>query len=352
MSAQGGFMKACVIHAAGQMAVQQWPELSLEKGEVRLDFAWGGICGSDLHYYQHGRVANSIVREPMILGHEFSGIVCEVASDVTGLSIGQPVVVNPSRPCHVCDQCAAGLTHLCRSMRYMGSAAHQPHTHGGFCERPVVLAAQCRPLPKGFDLALASMCEPFAVALHAVALAQITPGATVLVTGAGTIGSLVAVAARTAGAGRLIVTDIAEPALERIAEVSGAETFKVGNAELTAAAETAIGEVDVTLECAGSPAALDMAIRLTRPRGRIVQVGFLPPAAPVSLAGLLTREITLIGAYRFLDEFDLAVQQITQGTVNLSSFITGRYTMDAAETAFAAAADRSTNVKVLLSFDA
>lgn len=343
-------MKACVIHAAGQMAMQQWPELSLGRNEVRLDFAWGGICGSDLHYYQHGRVANSIVREPMILGHEFSGIVCEVGPDVTELSVGQPVVVNPSRPCHACDQCAAGLTHLCRSMRYMGSAAHQPHTHGGFCERPVVLAAQCRPLPKDFDLALASLCEPFAVALHAVALAQIAPGASVLVTGAGTIGSLVAVAAKAAGAGRLIVTDIAEPALARIASVTGAEIFQVGDAERTAVAEAAISEVDVTLECAGSAAALDMAIRLTRPRGRIVQVGFLPPAAPLSLAGLLTREITLVGAYRFLEEFDLAVQQITDGTVDLRPFITGRFGMDEAEAAFAAAADRITNVKVLLSF--
>ncbi|MBO3761635.1 L-idonate 5-dehydrogenase [Ciceribacter sp. L1K22] len=351
MLALGGIMRACVIKSAGHIAIEQWPETPLGKDEVRLDFAWGGICGSDLHYYQHGRVANSIVREPMILGHEFSGIVCEAGDDVTGLSIGQPVVVNPSRPCNTCDQCGSGLTHLCRSMRYMGSAAHQPHTNGGFSERPVVLASQCRFLPKGFDLAVASLCEPFAVALHAVALGEIPPGATVLVTGAGTIGSLVAVAARNAGAGRLIVTDIAEPALTRIAKVTGAETFQVGSAELSAEAEAVIGEVDVTLECAGSANALDMAIRLTRPRGKIVQVGFLPPAAPLSLAGLLTREISLVGAYRFLEEFDLAVEQITTNAVDLSSFITGRYSMGQVEEAFVAAADRSRNVKVLLHFD-
>ncbi|MDD8024046.1 MAG: L-idonate 5-dehydrogenase [Paracoccaceae bacterium] len=344
-------MRACVIRAAKDLCIQSWAEPELTTGEVRLDFAWGGICGSDLHYFQHGRVANSILREPMILGHEFSGYIREVGPGVVGLRPGMAVAVNPSRPCGRCDQCVAGLTHLCRNMRFMGSAAHFPHTHGGFCERPVVLAAQCIPLPEGVDLALAALSEPYAVALHAVALAQIPAGASVLVTGAGTIGSLVAVAARQAGAGRVIVTDIAEPALRRVHDVTGAETHLVGDAEASRAAETAIGEVDVVLEASGVGAALDMAIRCIRPRGRIVQVGFLPPETKLSLAGLLIREATLIGAYRFLGEFDEAVRQITTGVVDLAPFVTARFGMDQAEDAFAAAADRTRNVKVLLSFE-
>ncbi len=345
-------MRACVIRAAKDLHVQAWDEAELQPGEVRLDFAWGGICGSDLHYYHHGRVANSVLREPMILGHEFSGYVREIGPDVNGLTVGMAVAVNPSRPCRHCDQCAAGMLHLCRNMRFMGSAAHHPHTNGGFAERPVVLGSQCVPLPHGFDPRLAAFCEPYAVALHAVALGKITPGASVLVTGAGTIGSLVAVAARKAGAERLIVTDIAEQPLRRIADVTGAETYMVGHPEADHAAEQAIGEVDVVLEASGVASALDMSLRRIRPRGRIVQVGFLPPDARLSLSGLLIREVTLVGAYRFLEEFNEAVRQICVGEADLAPFVTAHFTMDEAEAAFAAAGDRTQNVKVLLSFGA
>lgn len=344
-------MRACVIRAAKDLNIHSWEEVELKPGEVRLDFAWGGICGSDLHYYQHGRVANSILRAPMILGHEFSGYVLEVGPEVEGLKRGMTVAVNPSRPCGSCDQCGFGHTHLCRNMRFMGSAAHFPHTNGGFCERPVVLASQCIEVPSSVDAALISMSEPYAVALHSVALAQITAGASVLVTGAGTIGSLVAVAAKKAGAGRLIVTDISESALRRVSAVTGAETFLVGNHEAERSAEIAIGEVDVVLEASGASVALDMAIRRIRPRGRIVQVGFLPAEAKLSLAGLLIREATLIGAYRFLGEFNEAVTQISTGAVDLAPFVTARFKMSEVKEAFDAAADRSQSVKVLLSFE-
>jgi (R,R)-butanediol dehydrogenase/meso-butanediol dehydrogenase/diacetyl reductase/L-idonate 5-dehydrogenase len=236
-------------------------------------------------------------------------------------------------------------------MRFMGSAAHFPHTNGGFCERPVVLASQCIEVPSKFDPALLSLSEPYAVALHAVALAQIPAGASVLVTGAGTIGSLVAVAARQAGAGRLVITDIASSALKRVNAVTGAETHLVGNPEADLAAETAIGEIDFVFEASGANVALDMAIRCIKPRGRIVQVGFLPPEAKLSLAGLLIREATLVGAYRFLGEFDEAVKQISTGVVDLEPFVTARFNMSEANEAFAAAADRTQNVKVLLSFE-
>jgi (R,R)-butanediol dehydrogenase/meso-butanediol dehydrogenase/diacetyl reductase/L-idonate 5-dehydrogenase len=344
-------MRACVIRATKDLKILPWEEVELKTGEVRLDFAWGGICGSDLHYYQHGRVANSILRAPMILGHEFSGYIREVGPEVESLQPGMTVAVNPSRPCGSCDQCGVGYTHLCRNMRFMGSAAHFPHTNGGFCERPVVLASQCIQVPSDFDPALISLSEPYAVALHSVTLAQISAGASVLVTGAGTIGSLIAVAARQAGAGRLIVTDISESALQRVSAVTGAETHLVGNQEADLAAEIAIGEVDIVLEASGASVALDMAIRCIRPRGRIVQVGFLPPEAKLSMAGLLIREATLIGAYRFLGEFNEAVIQISTGVVDLAPFVTARFNMEQAEEAFAAAADRSQNVKVLLSFE-
>lgn len=343
-------MKACVIRGAGALALEDWSERPLAAKEVRLQFAYGGICGSDLHYVHSGRVANSIVVDPMILGHEFCGTVIECGEAAGSLKADDRVVVNPSRPCGNCKQCRAGLSHLCTSMRYMGSAAFRPHENGGFAERPVVLASQCHVVPDGVDLALSSLAEPYAVALHALARAGIAPGDPVLVTGAGTIGTLVAIAARQAGAGRIIVTDIAQPALDRVAALCGAETVNVGDREEADRLAAQAAEISCVIEASGAPQALDLAIRCAAPRGTIVQVGFLAPQVPLSLAGLLIKELTLKGAYRFNEEFEEAIRQIGAGEIDLAPLVTARFAMDDLHAAFKAANDRTNNLKVLLSF--
>ena len=208
-------MKACVIHGAQQVLIEESPRPEPGAGQIRLRFAFGGVCGSDIHYFQHGRVGDSVVRGPMVLGHEFSAVVDLPGAGVDGFAPGDKVAVTPALPCGRCDYCRRGLSNLCTDMSFMGSAARFPHCDGGFASELVVEARQCIRLPQEADLRHVAMAEPYAVALHAVAMAGDLSGATVLVTGAGVIGQMCATAARAAGAARILMSDIAPPALQR-----------------------------------------------------------------------------------------------------------------------------------------
>ncbi|WP_142846782.1 L-idonate 5-dehydrogenase [Telmatospirillum sp. J64-1] len=343
-------MRACVIHAAKDLRVEDRPETDLEPEQVRLSFGYGGICGSDLHYVAEGRVGDSIVRDPMVLGHEFSGRVLEVGSAVTDLQPGEQVVVNPSLHCGECRYCRSGRTNLCQNMRYLGSAAKRPHQNGGFVERPVVHRRQCVKIPAQADLRLAALAEPYAIALHAVRRGGDLTGRKVLVTGAGTIGTLIAIAARRAGAAEIVVTDITDAPLRRVREMVADQVINVATEAEAVAALTDAKDIDVAIEASGASAGLEMAVQAAAPGGRIVQVGFLPPSGRLSINGLLTKELDLVGAYRFEDEFNDAVAEIVEGKVDLSWVVTGDYPVDRLDEAFEVAADRNRSLKVLIHF--
>ena len=346
---EGSSVKACVVHAARDVRIEHRDTGSAGAGEVMVGFAWGGICGSDIHYFEHGRVGDSIVRNPMILGHEFSGTVIATGEGVTGLVPGDKVAVNPASPCGHCSYCKSGDTNLCTDMQFMGSAARQPHRDGGFSEVVRVKATQCVKAPADADLQHLAMAEPFAVALHAVAMAGDVSGRTVLVTGAGVIGQMVAVAARRAGAQRIIMSDVSPQACERAVQLGIDEVVNATDASGVSAL-TSAPRCDIALEASGAPQALDLAIEAMKPRGRLVQVGFLPPTAPLHLAKLLTREHTITGTYRFSDEFETAVHAITTGEVDLRPMISAELPLDAPEAVFERALDKARTLKVMVAF--
>lgn len=343
-------MRACVVAGAGNLRIENVEERALEAGEVRLALAYGGICGSDLHYYRHGRVANSIIYQPMVLGHEFSATVVEIAPD-SALKPGDKVAVNPSKPCGECEYCRGNDNHLCQNMRFMGSAARRPHEMGGFNERPVVNEWQCIAVPADTDLRLLALCEPYAVALHGVSRAGDIRGLEVLVTGAGPIGILVALAARQAGAARVVITDIVDGALHKAAEIAGAIPVNVSTREGIAQVEELCGDrVTVVYEASGAPQAFALAMNCIRKKGIFVQVGFMPPDAQINTAPVLIKELSMTGAYRFSSEFDEAVRRVVSGEVDLSAMLTASYTFDDVLVAMDAAADKQNHVKVTLEF--
>lgn len=342
-------MRACVIHAAGDVRLDDREERPLAAGEVRLSFAHGGVCGSDIHYVAYGRVGDSVVRDPMVLGHEFSGVVLETHAGVTSLAPGDKVAVNPALPCGECRYCVGGQSNLCTDMRFMGSAARHPHQHGGFAARPVVAAAQCIPVPAETDLRHLALAEPYAVALHAVALVGDLIGQRVLVTGAGVIGQLLAIAARRAGAAEIIMADVVPAALER-AQALGADRIVDSSDAEAAEALRAEMACDTAFEASGAPAAANLCIEALRPGGCLAQVGFLPPEAPLTLAKLLTRELRILGTYRFTTEFADAVRQIVAGEVDLRSLISADLALDDPQAVFRAAQDKARNLKVMVTF--
>ncbi|OYW08712.1 MAG: L-idonate 5-dehydrogenase, partial [Rhodospirillales bacterium 12-71-4] len=198
--------RAIIIHAAQDLRVEDQEAAAPGPGQVALRIRQGGICGSDLHYYQHGGFGVVRVRQPMVLGHEIAGEVAALGAGVAGLAVGDRVAVNPSLPCGTCRYCLAGQAQHCLDMRFYGSAMRMPHVHGGFRQHLVCEARQAVQLPADMDLRRAAFAEPLSVCLHAARQAGPMMGARVLITGAGPIGMLCLLVARHAGARQVVMT--------------------------------------------------------------------------------------------------------------------------------------------------
>lgn len=341
-------MRAVVIHAAKDVRVEQRDEGPIGPGEVAVRIEAGGICGSDLHYFNHGGFGTVRLREPMILGHEIAGTISAVATDVSRVKVGDRVAVNPSRPCRACRFCLEGLPNQCLNMRFYGSAMPMPHIQGGFREILVCDAAQCeKATVSSPELALA---EPFAVALHAVSRAGPLLGRRVLVTGCGPIGALVVAAARHAGAGDIIVTDVVDEPLAialRLGADRAVNTYAEPNVLLMYGADK--GSVEVMFECSGNERALRLGLDLLQPRGTLVQLGLGGDVAlPQNI--VVAKELAIVGSFRFHAEFALAVQLIDQGRVDLKPMLTGSYGLEDIQQAFEAAGDRRRSMKVQIAF--
>ncbi|MGW3286205.1 L-idonate 5-dehydrogenase [Streptomyces sp. NPDC001002] len=342
-------MFGCVIHGQGDLRVEELPVPEPGPGQALVAVRYGGVCGSDLHYWRHGGVGDFRLKEPMLLGHEVVGTVLAYGSpDSSSPAAGTAVAVHPATPCGVCPECAAGRRNVCRDTRYLGSAARFPHVQGGFAAQVVVPADQLRPLPEDLDLRRAALAEPLSVALHAVRRAGDVEGRHVLVTGAGPIGCLVVAAAKAAGAARVTATDILPAALE-YARHAGADTLvRADDPDDTGWPD----EVDVAVEASGVAAGLDTCLRLVRRGGVVVQLGMLPPG-PSPFAGnlVVSREIELRGAFRFDGEFDEALRLLAAEPA-FDALVSAVVPVREAESAFELAADRARSCKVLLDFGA
>ncbi|MFD8231958.1 L-idonate 5-dehydrogenase [Streptomyces sp. NPDC059696] len=341
-------MRGCVIHGRRDLRVVELPVPRPGPGQALVAVRYGGVCGSDLHYWRHGGVGDFRLREPMVLGHEVVGTVVEYGPGAAGPSPGTEVAVHPATPCGVCPECAAGRRNVCRDTRYLGSAARFPHVQGGFAERVVVPAGQVRALPDGLELRRAALAEPLAVAVHAVRRAGEVAGRHVLVTGAGPIGCLVVAAAKAAGAAQVTVSDLLPEALE-YGRIAGAGTVVRADDPDDAGWP---GEVDVAVEASGVAAGLDTCLRRVRRGGVVVQLGMLPAGhSPFAGNLVVSREVELRGAFRFDGEFDEALA-LLGGVGVFDGLISAVVPVGEAESAFALAADRSRSCKVLLDFAA
>lgn len=338
------------LYGTRDLKVEEAPVPAPREGEVLLKMAVGGICGSDLHYYQDGGFGPVRVREPIVLGHEASGHVEALGTGVSGLAVGDLIAVNPSRPCGTCQFCVDGLPIHCLDMQFMGSAMRLPHAQGMFRDWLVVPAIQCVAVGKTVTAAEAACAEPLAVCLHAVSRAGDLEGRRVLVTGAGPIGALVVAAARHAGAGEIVVTDLMDAALDRAVAMGANRTINVStNADQISAFEQDKGWFDVAFECSAAAPAIRSAVAAVRPRGLIVQVGVTGDLS-VPLNALVGKELNWIGSQRFDGEFAQAAELIGRRAIDVRSIISHTFPIDEAVAAFEQAGDRSAACKVQLTF--
>lgn len=291
-------MLAAFVTGPEQLEVKQVEKPNPAPGQVRIRVDYVGLCGSDLAYYFHGANGANVVREPFVLGHELSG---RVDYDPDGhRQAGTPITVHPARfgtpapnyPEH---------PHLWPGGTYLASAATFPHTQGGLAQYLVVDAPMLRELPSSLPVRRAVLAEPLGVALHALSQAPTVHGKRVLVTGSGSIGLLAIAAVKARGADFVAATDVSAGPLERARMAGADEVYDVTHENIEA-------EFDVVLECTGVPASVSAAVAAARPAGTVVLVGMMPAdPVPVLLAPIGTKELTIVGSFRFKEEIDDAV---------------------------------------------
>jgi L-idonate 5-dehydrogenase len=332
-------MHALVIHAPLDLRIEEVPTPEPEANQLLVRVRAGGICGSDLHYYNHGGFGTIRIKEPMVLGHEVSGAVSRVGPGVTDMPAGTRISISPSRPCGLCQYCQQGLQNHCLDMRYYGSAMRTPHVQGAFQQEIVIDRSQAHVVADSLSDAEAAMAEPLSVAKR------------VLVTGCGPIGALIVTAARRAGAAMIVATDVNTLPLESAKKVGADLAFNIAqtpDALQPFAADK--GSFDVLFEASGNAAALRGAFDVLKPRGVIVQVG-LGGDISLPINVIVAKEFDLRGAFRFHEEFAIAVELLNKGLIDVKPLISGIFPYQDSVKAFQTAGDRSKSMKVLVSFD-
>ena len=287
------------LYGSRQIALDHFTTPIPEPSEVLIAVSHVGICGSDKHYFAHGRCGAFVPRAPFALGHEFSGIVAALGDNVAGLRIGDRVAIDPLQACGQCAMCRDGHANLCANKRYMGSAAAWPHLDGAMGETVCVPASNVYRLPDTVSLTAAALIEPASVAYHAVQRAGPIEGAAVLVIGGGAIGQLILRIARALGARH---TSLADPVAynRAIGCESGAESvFDPAEAPHDI-------DYDVVWEAAGAESALTTAIQQVRKGGVIVQVGTLPDQVTLPANLIMAKEIDLRGSIQFHKAFRMS----------------------------------------------
>ena len=332
-------MRAVYITGKETLEVCEEPRPEPSPGQVRIRIEYVGICGSDLHYYFYGENSGFSIDQPLIPGHELAGRVDH--DPEAKWRRGQPVTVHPAR--YGIKQVAyEGSPQLWPGGSYLGSASTWPHTQGALVEYMLVDSQMLRALPEGLSTRRASLAEPLAVVLHGIHLAGGVVGARVLVAGSGPIGLLAAAGARAMGAGEITATDVLTGPLQLAARL-GADTV-VNVAETTLEANA----YDVILECSGTSLSINTALEAVRPRGTAVQIGMVSSSTSgISLSALVTKELRLLGAFRFNVEFDHAIRLLAERP-EIEAVIAHDFPLEQIQQGFTTAIDPGCPGKVLV----
>ena len=315
-------MRASVLVAAGRIELEERPAPRPGPDEVLVDVRSVGVCGSDVHYYEHGRIGDFVVEAPMVLGHESAGVITEVGPGVTGLAVGQRVSVEPGVPDRSCPQCLAGRYNLCPQMRFFAT----PPIDGAFAEQVVVHQAFAHPVPDSMSDDEAALLEPLSVGVWACLKGRVGPGSRVLVTGAGPIGLVAVQTALAFGATEVVVSDVNPSRLEL--------ARSLGATELVDARSASVADVappSVLLECSGFPPAISEGIRALDRAGRAVLVGMGGDEIPLPLSAVQGKELEVTGTFRYANTWPTAIALVAAGRVNLDRLVTGHYNLADAE---------------------
>lgn len=315
-------MRAAVLHPPGEIRIEQRERPAPGPREVLVQVTAVGVCGSDVHYYEHGRIGPMVVEAPMVLGHESAGRVVELGEGASRHSVGDRVTLEPGVPCGRCRECRGGRYNLCEDVRFFAT----PPIDGAFADFVAIHEDFAFALPDSLSDEEGALMEPLSVGIWACRKAGVSAGDRVLVTGAGPIGLLAMQCALAYGATEVTVSDVNEQRLQ-VAERTGATRVLTPRDGLEL-------EADALIECSGHPDALRDGIAALRPAGTAVLVGMGPEEqGTVPLSVIQRREIWVTGTFRYANTYPAAIALAAAGRVDLKSIITGRYGLEQTEAA-------------------
>jgi len=344
-------MRALVLERQHELALRDidLPQ-EVGPGEVKIKIHTVGVCGSDVHYYTHGRIGPFVVNAPMVLGHEAAGTIVEVGVGVTHLKIGDRVCMEPGIPDPNSKASRLGMYNIDPAVTFWAT----PPIHGVLTPFVVHPANYTFKLPDNVSFAEGAMVEPFAVGMQAATKAKITPGDTAVVLGAGPIGTMVAIAALAGGCARAIVADLAQPKLDIAAQYQGVIPVNIREKNLIEEVKRLTDDwgADVVFECSGSPKAWETVMELPRPGGAIVAVGL--PVAPVGfdVSTASTKEISIETVFRYAHQYERSIALIASGRVDLKPLISETFKFEQSIEAFDRAVEaRPSDVKLQIVLD-
>jgi len=339
-------MNVVRLHGIGDLQMHEEPRPVAGHGEALIRVTAVGVCGSDLHWFSEAAIGDAQINRPLVLGHEFAGVIEEIDEIDGGLMVGQRVAVDPAIPCNHCEFCLRGDPNLCEALQFAGHS----NTDGAMREMLAWPSACLYPLPDSLSDAAGAMLEPLGVAIHAVDLGKLQTGMTVGIFGCGPIGLLVLQVARATGATRLIATDLLPHRLEAARQLGATDVFLAGggNENFEVLQSTKGRGFDVTFEAAGENLAVETAIETVKPGGRVILIGIPADDSTMFKASTSRRKgLTIKVCRRMKFTYPRALRLVEQGLVNVESLVTQRFSLEESLQAYAVAQKRE-GIKVIL----
>ncbi|XP_055549199.1 sorbitol dehydrogenase-like [Wyeomyia smithii] len=324
-----------ILYGVEDLRLEQRPIPTPKDDEVLLEMDSVGICGSDVHYLAHGRIGDFILRKPMVIGHEASGIVSKVGARVKHLQVGDRVAIEPGYGCRVCDYCKAGRYNLCDEMIFCAT----PPYDGNLTRYFVHPADFCYKLPPHVTMEEGALLEPLSVGVHACRRAQVGLGSEVLILGAGPIGLVTLITAKSMGAGKIVITDLVQNRLDVAKELGADATLVIDKGadekEVVKQIHALFGGApDKTIDCSGAEATSRLSILATRSGGCAVMVGMGPPEVKLPLVNALAREVDIRGVFRYCNDYPAALSLVASGKINVKRLITHHFNIEETLDAF------------------
>lgn len=331
--------RAHVLREDLTLVMEQRPVPRPGPGEVLVQIRSVGVCGSDIHYFEHGRIADFVVETPLILGHESSGVVTAVGAGVDDLPIGSTVALEPGIPCGQCLQCRAGRYNLCPDVQFFAT----PPVDGTLCDYVVVPRAFAHEVPTHVSFDAAALVEPLSVGVWACQKANVRLGTRVLVTGAGPVGVMAALVARANGASEVTVSDTNPRRLAKAADLGFATV------DPSAVSLPDVVTAEVLLECSGAAPAIDAGIRSIAPAGTVVLVGMSPSTMVELPVGVIQgRELWVTGTFRYAHTYPTAIDLVASGRVDLDALVSHTFSLEEAQDALTQPARDPAAMKVVI----